>query len=188
MKSLKTTIAVIVLIFANAAGAANNGHGYKKHNYKPRHDLYEYARVTNVQPIYREVEVSRPVRECWQEPVYHTRSRPRRSAGGMLVGGLLGGFIGHQFGKGRTNKVATVVGTIVGAQIGHNAVNGHSGHDSREVARYEEHCKTRHEVGYEEVIDGYDVTYRYRGSSYQIEMPYDPGKRIKMRIQFAPVI
>ena len=188
MKSLKTTIAVIVLVFANAAGAANNGHGYKKHNDKSRHDLYEYARVTNVQPIYREVEVSRPVRECREEPVYHTRRQSQQSAGGMLVGGLLGGFVGHQFGKGRTNKVATVVGTIVGAQIGHNAVNGHYGHASREVARYEEHCKTRHEVGYEEVIDGYDVTYKYRGSSYQIEMPYDPGKRIKMRIQFAPVI
>ena len=188
MKTLKTTIAVIVLIFANAAIAANNSHSYKKHNYKPRHDLYEYARVTSVQPVYRQVEVSRPVRECWEKPIYHTRSQPRRSAGGMLVGGLPGGIIGHQIGKGRTNKVAIVVGTIVGAQIGHNAVNAHSGHDTQTVAGYEEHCKTRHEVGYEEVIDGYDVTYRYRGSSYQIEMPYDPGKRIKMRIQFAPVI
>jgi hypothetical protein len=27
----------------------------KKHDYNPRHDLYEYARVTDVQPIYREV-------------------------------------------------------------------------------------------------------------------------------------
>jgi uncharacterized protein YcfJ len=188
MKNLKTTIAVMVLIFANAAGAGNNGNGHKKHGYSPRHDLYEYARVTNVQPIYREVEVSRPVRECWEEPVYHTRSRQQYSAGGMLVGGLLGGIIGHQFGKGRTSKVATVVGTIVGAQIGHNVANGHSEHDTQTVAGYEENCKTRHEVSYEEVIDGYDVTYKYRGSSYQIEMPYDPGKRIKMRIQFAPVI
>ena len=188
MKSLKATIAVIVLILASAASAANNGHAYKKPVNKPRQDLYEYARVTNVQPVYREVEVSRPVRECREAPVYHTRYQPPGYAGGMLVGGLIGGFVGHQFGRGQTRKVATVVGTIVGAQIGYDAVNGHSGQGSREIARYEQHCKTRHEVSYEKVIDGYDVTYKYRGKSYQIEMPYDPGKQIKMRIQFAPVI
>ena len=112
MKVLQTTIAVIVLIVASAAAAANNGHGHKKHGSKPRQDLYEYARVTSVQPIYREVEVSRPVRECWEEPVYHTRSHSQRSAGGMLVGGLVGGFIGHQLGRGNARKVATVIGTI----------------------------------------------------------------------------
>jgi len=105
----------------------------------------------------------------------------------MLVGGLVGGFIGHQLGRGNARKVATVIGTIAGAKIGHDVVNGHSGHGSHEIARYEEPCETRYEVDYEKVIDGYDVTYNYRGRSYQIEMPYDPGKRIKMRVQFAPV-
>ena len=36
--------------------------------------------------------------------------------------------------------------------------------------------------------DGYEVTYRYKGERYKIEMPYDPGKRIKVRIQVSPVI
>jgi len=188
MKILKATIAAMVLIFANAAGAATGGHDHKKHDYSPRHDLYEFARVTNVQPIYREVQVSRPIRECWEEPVYHTRHQQYGSAGGMLAGGLLGGIIGHQLGRGRPNKVATAVGTIVGAKIGYDMVNRYSRHDAPTVAGYEEHCKTRNQISYEEVIDGYDVTYRYRGKKYQIEMPYDPGERIKMRIQFAPVI
>ena len=188
MKTRKMTIAVVILIFANTAGATNSGHEYKQHGHSPRHDLYEFARVINVQPIYREVQVSRPIRECWEEPVYHTRRQQRGSAGGLLAGGLIGGIIGHQFGRGRANKVATAVGTIVGAKIGYDVGDRHSGHDTQAVAGYEEHCKTRQQVSYEEVIDGYDVTYRYRGSSYQIEMPYDPGKRIKMRIQFAPVI
>jgi uncharacterized protein YcfJ len=43
-------------------------------------------------------------------------------------------------------------------------------------------------MSYEQVVDGYDVTYRYRGKQYHLEMPYDPGERIKMRIQFTPVI
>ena len=105
----------------------------------------------------------------------------------LLVGGLLGGIIGHQFGSGRGNKVATAAGTPIGAHIGHDAVNGDV-KGEKTVVGYEEHCKTRQRISYEEVIDGYDVTYEYRGRRYHVEMPYDPGERIKMRIQFAPVI
>ena len=106
----------------------------------------------------------------------------------MLAGGLIGGIIGHQIGKGRGNRVATAMGTLIGAQIGHEAVNGHLEHAPPRVVGYEEHCKTKHKISYEEVVDGYDVTYRYRGYDYRIEMPYHPGERIKIRIQFAPVI
>ena len=185
MKSVTTTIAVALLLFAGVAGAGDRDHS-KKHDYGPRQDLFEYATVLDVQPLYREVRTSRPVRECWEEPVYHTRHQPK-SASGMLAGGLIGGIIGHQIGSGRGNKVATAVGTLVGAQIGHRAVNGHV-QPERVIEGYEERCKTRHEVSYEEVLDGYDVTYEYRGREYRIVMPYDPGSHVKMRVQFSPVI
>lgn len=194
MKKISTIVALAVLVFAGAAGAGDDDHkhghkhGHKKHNHAPRQDLYEYARVVKVRPIYREIEVSRPVRECWQEPVYHTHHDEHQSAGGMLAGGLIGGIIGNQFGRGHGNKIATVAGTLIGAQIGHQAVNQHHRQHGETITGYEEHCKTRHQVSYEEVVDGYDVTYKYRGKRYRIEMPYDPGKRIKMRIQFTPVI
>ncbi len=188
MKTLQTTIAVAILVFAGSAGAEHKNHGQKQYRDSPRQDLFEYAKVVDVRPIYREVQVSRPVRECREEPVYHTREHYPNSAGGMLAGGLIGGIVGHQFGKGRGNKVATAVGTLIGAQIGHDAVNGHSQQHDSKVVGYEEHCKTRHQVNYEEVVDGYDVTYKYRGRRYHVEMPYDPGKRIKMRIQITPVI
>ena len=188
MKTLQTTIAVMILIFAGSASAGHKNHGQKQYHDSPRQDLFEYAKVVDVRPIYREVQVSRPVRECWEEPVYHTRDHYPKSAGGMLAGGLIGGIVGHQLGKGRGNKVATAVGTLIGAQIGHDAVNGHSQQQDTTVVGYEEHCKTQHQVSYEEVVDGYDVTYKYRGRKYHVEMPYDPGKRIKMRIQITPVI
>ena len=79
------------------------------------------------------------------------------------------------------------VGTLIGAQVGHQAVNGDV-QSQQTLAGYEEHCRTQHQVSYEEVLDGYDVTYEYRGRHYQLVMPYDPGKRIKMRIQFTPMI
>ena len=98
-----------------------------------------------------------------------------------------GGIIGHQIGGGSGKRFATAVGTLVGAQIGHEAVNGHGGHASREVVEYREHCETRHRVNYEQVIDGYDVTYKYRGKRYHVQMPYNPGERIKLRVEFTPV-
>jgi uncharacterized protein YcfJ len=186
MKSLKITLAVALMVTAGIAAAGGDRHGSKKHGYTPRHDLFEYAKVVEVQPIYREVRVSTPVRECWDEPVYHTRQAPK-SAGGMLAGGLIGGIVGHQIGRGDGNRVATAVGALVGAHIGHQAVNGHM-QPQQTLEGYEEHCKTRERVSYEEVVDGYDVTYKYRGREYNLVMPYDPGRRIKMRIQFTPVI
>jgi uncharacterized protein YcfJ len=186
MRSIPTTIAIALLLFAAAAAAGDGKRAPKRHDYDVREDLFEYASVLDVQPILREVRVSKPVRECWDEPVYQTRQQ-HGSAGGMLAGGLIGGIIGSQFGSGRGNKVATAMGTLIGAQIGQQAANGH-GQSEQTLAGYEEHCRTRHEVNYEQVVDGYDVTYEYRGREYQIVMPYDPGRHIKMRIQFTPVI
>ena len=185
MKSMTMAAALAALVFASAVDAGGKHNG-KRHDYSPRYDDYEYARVIDARPIYREVRVSNPVRECWNEPVYHVRGG-HKSAGGMLAGGLIGGIVGHQIGKGRGNKVATAVGTLIGAKIGHDAVNGNV-REERHLAGYEERCETHQRVSYEEVLDGYDVTYVYRGNEYQLVMPYNPGKRIKMRVQFSPVI
>ena len=88
------------------------------------HDSFEYAKVIQVTPVYREIKTTVPVKECWQEPVRREQvvRHGSHSAGGTLAGGLIGGIIGHQFGKGSGQKLATAVGTIVGAQIGHDAL------------------------------------------------------------------
>ena len=187
MKTSKSVIAIILIIMS-ATALADSKKRYKNHS---QNMAYDFAKVVDVRPVYREVEVSNPVRECWDEPVIRTHNNTgHKSASGMAVGGILGGVIGHQIGKGNGNKLATAVGTLIGAQIGHDAVNGRvqsgQGHDS--YTEYEQHCGMRHQVSYEEVLDGYHVTYRYQGEHYEIRMPYDPGKRIKLRIQIEPVI
>jgi uncharacterized protein YcfJ len=159
--------------------------GYSKTGHVIRHDLYEYDTVLEIRPLYREGKVSEPVRECWDEPVYHTR-REHSSVSGMLARGLIGGVVGYQVGGGRGNKIATV-GTLIGAQIGHQAVNG-DGRVEKTSEAYQEHCKPRYRASYGEAVDDYDVIYEYRGREYQRVMPCDPGEHIKMRIEFAPVI
>ena len=195
MHKFKTGITMLLLVLGTSAGAGDEGYGHGKDEYgqrghAPRHAMFDYARVVRVEPLYRQVRSTRPVRECEKVPIYHARSRSRGSASGMLAGGLIGDIIGHQVGSGRERRVATAVGTLIGAQSGRDAIDDHE-HDSHgrgEVVGYEEHCEIRREASYEEVQDGYDVTYKYRGRYYNLHMPYDPGKRIKMRIQITPVI
>src|SRR5687767_5938729 len=62
---------------------------------------YDYAPVTHVEPIVRQVRVETPNRECYDE-VRQVESRPHISDPEVgvrtLVGGLIGGVVGHQFG------------------------------------------------------------------------------------------
>jgi uncharacterized protein YcfJ len=53
---------------------------------------------------------------------------------------------------------------------------------SQSYSQYEERCEVQRQVSYVEAVDSYDVTYRYQGERYHIDMPYHPGKRIKLRV------
>ena len=188
MKLINTSIVAAILVFSTAVNADEYDYESAQHYADDENRYYvDYARVLKAKPIYRQVRRSVPIEECWQEPVYHT-GHSHGSAGGLLAGGIIGSVIGHQFGEGKSRRIATAVGTLVGAKIGHDAVNRHNGHTSTSVVGYEEHCQTSHQVSYEKIIDGYDVTYKFHGKRYQTFMPYHPGKRIKMRVQFTPMI
>ncbi|MDJ0812553.1 MAG: glycine zipper 2TM domain-containing protein [Woeseiaceae bacterium] len=142
---------------------------------------YDYAKVLSSQPVFRTVTVKTPVRECWQETEYYSTYERRRGAGGRaLAGAVIGGVIGHQFGSGRGKDAATVAGSVIGAAIGHGPVR------SVDVARPVERCATRYEHRREQRIDGYDVVYRYHGQTYSTRMPYDPGRKIKVRVDIRP--
>jgi len=50
-----------------------------------------------------------------------------------ILGSVLGGAAGHQFGKGDGKRVMTVVGAIVGGMIGGNVGRGLDQHDQQKV-------------------------------------------------------
>ncbi len=143
--------------------------------------VYDYARVLSAQPIVRTVTVKTPVRQCWQETQYYSTSERRRGASGRaLAGAVIGGVIGHQFGSGRGKDAATVAGSMIGAAVGHGPLR------RVDVAEPVQRCATRYENRLEERIDGYQVVYRYHGQNYSTRMPYDPGKKIKVRVDIRP--
>ena len=158
-------------------------HRYQQHDYLGK-QIYAYGQVLQVSPVYRDVRVSTPRRECWKEPETITRYEGGDRAAGTLAGALIGGVIGHQLGRGRGNRLATAMGTVIGAQMGHDANRGYT---TRSTVRYRKICQRSEHVNYEEVIDGYRVTYRYKGHRFHTRMPYDPGRRIKLRVSVEPV-
>ena len=106
------SIGLTAVVFAAAstgAFAQDRYGGRYDDRYDSRHDdrydsrydgdaAYDYARVVDVQPLMTRVRVSTPQRECWDETRVDARSYggPRTSAGGALLGAVIGGVIGQR--------------------------------------------------------------------------------------------
>lgn len=163
---------------------------YADHDYRTvRNDraVYDYAQVLSSQPIVDYVTVKTPVRECWEETQHYTvRRHGHGNAGGTLLGAVIGGVIGHQFGSGRGNDAATIAGSLIGAAVGNDATRHNHGAAVEHHSRPVERCKTTYREHREERIDGYRVTYRYHGQKYVTEMPYDPGNKLRIRVDVRP--
>jgi uncharacterized protein YcfJ len=147
--------------------------------------VYDYAKVISSQPIIRYVTVQTPVRECWQDTEYYTaHQRHHATRGSTLVGALIGGVVGHQFGSGHGKDAATAAGVMIGAAIGHDSA--HRRYGTVRNARPVQRCETQYRSHQEQRIDGYNVVYRYHGQKYATRMPYDPGKKVKIRVDIRP--
>ena len=147
----------------------------------------DFADVVRVEPLRREVRVSEPVRECWQETSYASEGPfSYNHIGGTLLGSTLGVVVGNQVGHGRGKDVARVAGALIGGAIGHNVSVDRQRQQGGARGRTYERCDVRYRERIEERIDGYDVTYAYAGREYVTRMPYDPGERIRVRVDVAP--
>lgn len=147
---------------------------------------WDYARVIDTRPVYREVRYSEPRQVCHEEPVTERRVyNGVPDPGAILFGAVLGGVIGHQFGHGHGRDFGTAAGAMIGA--GHAAASS-SYRNGRVVERdvYETSCRDVRETRYEQRVEAYDVTYRYHGRNYRTQLPYDPGSRVRVRVDVSP--
>jgi len=167
---------------ANIALAEHEGHDIDNDFF------YSTAKVINIDPIIRNIQISTPHRECWDEeisrPVY---TEHNNGEGNVLIGGIIGGVVGNQFGHGNGKHAATVVGSILGAAIGNDIAQQQRYTSREDVVDVEHHCRVTHTVSHEEQIEGYWVTYRFKGTNFKTRMSEKPGKRLKLRVQVTPV-
>ena len=152
-----------------------------------RNGEYDFAPVVHVEPLRRQVRVSEPVRECWQETSYASEGPfSYNHIGGTLLGSAIGVAVGNQIGHGRGKDVARVAGALVGGAIGHNVSVDRQRQLYGDQGRSYERCDVRYRDSWEERVDGYEVTYEYAGRQYVTRMPYDPGERIRVRVDVTP--
>jgi len=181
MKHLAIVGACALLILTTGLNTAYAGHKHKKHE---RKHFTGTVKVTQVVPIYRTVRIAEPREECYEKEVYY-RNNGYVSATPMIAGGVIGGILGNQFGRGNGKTVMTVAGTVLGGSIGRDI-----GHNNQTYTQHgpqtETHCEIINDYREEEQIDGYRVTYRYHGKKFNTTLPYHPGKRVKLDVSIRP--
>ncbi|WP_237058966.1 glycine zipper 2TM domain-containing protein [Microbulbifer sediminum] len=165
---------LVVALVGFSVTASAGGSGY----YGDRGE-YDFARVTDVIPVYNDIQVVEPRTQCWDEQVAYPG---RGSAASTLIGGLIGAAVGNKAGHHRRGRNArTLAGAAIGATIGHSI-------SSRKNAQYvtEQRCQRVDEYVTRRELVGYDVRYRYNGREYMTRTDRHPGDRIRVRVDVAP--
>lgn len=176
---LTSALAATALALPAAADHGRSG--------KYRAQDYDFARVTDVDPIYKTITHRIPERSCWTETRY-LRDDGYRSNTPVLLGSLVGGALGNELGHNKSNKrVGAVVGAVLGASVARDWRHQHSSGSGRVRAVNEEVCEVNERVEYEERIVGYNVTYRYQGQTYHTRMNHHPGRKLKVAVSVTPV-
>ncbi|MET0065122.1 MAG: glycine zipper 2TM domain-containing protein [Candidatus Thiodiazotropha sp.] len=169
---MKTTALISTALMMSFTLVANAGHsaGYR-----------DTAKVIDVQPVYRTEQVSEPERSCWDEEVERYIPDEQRYTGTVL-GGIIGGVVANSVsrGRGRGRDAATLAGTLLGGAIGHDL--SHARHSAQVVTSRERHCEVVQHTYEEERLQGYDVTYRYKGRIFHTFTQDHPGERIPVNV------
>ena len=141
-------------------------------------DLLVRARVVSSNPIYESVNT--PRKECWNESNgYETRGYRNNNTTGTIIGAVAGGLLGSAVGKGNGKVAAAAVGAATGAVVGGRwNNNGRYGGHPETVER----CHTTD--NYRQVVNGYDVRYRFQGREFNTRLPYDPGEWVTLKVNF----
>jgi uncharacterized protein YcfJ len=136
----------------------------------------QFGMVVSSTPVVTSVPVTQ--QQCFNEPVAYQQ----RSGAGALIGAVTGAAIGHNFGGGAGRAVATGIGMVAGAAIGDQVEAGAYPPATTMATR----C--RNVTHYESRTVGYDVVYDYQGMRRSVRLPQDPGDRIALAVNVAPVV
>lgn len=144
-------------------------------------DYEDVARVVSVSE--RTSGSSQPRRECDS----YSGGSQERGLAGAGIGGVAGGLLGAQVGKGNGKVAAAAVGAVAGALVGDRIQNNGAQGGTR--------CTTVD--NYTTRVVGYNVTYEYNGNTYSDYVSTagysnagyapNPGDTIRVRVHLTPV-
>lgn len=132
-------------------------------------DFVDSAPVISAKPRIERVTETR--QECDPAPA----PKKETSIVAPILGGVAGGLLGHQVGQGSGKTAATIIGATGGAVAG-SVIADRSGNNAQPAQQ----CRTVETS--REVVNGYDVVYRYNGRDVNVVMPSNPGNTVKVGV------
>jgi uncharacterized protein YcfJ len=186
-RTLSSKLIISSILLATITTAAPTAMAGDKHRRHLDNHHTDYAKVTHVEPIYREITHRVPRESCWTESRYR-RHDSNGSYTPTILGSVIGGALGNELGHSKKNKqVGAAVGAILGGSIGYDIGRRNNKGGSYSEPYNEQVCETEYTSEYEQKLVGYKVDYRYQGRIYHTRMNKHPGKRIKIAVNVTPV-
>lgn len=147
------------------------------------HARYAWADVLAAEPVTETLHIPQEREVCRDEQVHYPLAQ-RRSATPLILGAVLGGVIGNQFGGGRGQDLMTAAGAALGASVAADQQAKRHPAGYRQVT--ERRCSVETEWLSEERIVAWDVTWVYQGEQRTTRMNEHPGERLRVQVQVAP--
>ena len=138
------------------------------------------ATVTSVEKVYKQYMVEEPYQDCYIKETLQQSGDG--SATNEIMGAILGGAIGNQFGEGDGKEAMTLAGIFLGASIANDAEKANSTGQvvvSKEVCEY----KVRQKI--EKRLSHYKINVEYEGRDLSFtskKRPYDDVIKVKVTV------
>ena len=138
------------------------------------------ATVTSVEKVYEQYKVEEPYQDCYiQETLQQSGDG---SATNEIMGAILGGAIGNQFGEGDGNDAMTLAGIFLGASIANDAEKANA---ANQVVVSQEVCENKVRQKIERRLSHYKVYVEYEGREVSFsskKRPFDDVIKVKVTI------
>ena len=140
----------------------------------------DYATVTSVEKVYKQYRTEEPYQECYIKETLQNQGDG--SATNEIMGAILGGAIGNQFGEGDGKEAMTLAGIFLGASIANDSEKANS---TRQVVVSQEVCETKVKTSIVKKLSHYlvNISYEDRDVSFTSKRrPYDDVIKVKVTV------
>jgi len=138
------------------------------------------ATVTSVEKVYKQYRVDEPYQECYIKETLQQNGDG--SATNEIMGAILGGAIGNQFGEGDGNDAMTLAGIFLGASIANDAEKANA---ANQVVVSQEVCENKIRQKIEKRLSHYRINVEYEGREVSFtskKRPFDDVIKVKVTI------
>ena len=138
------------------------------------------ATVNSVEKVYKQYMVEEPYQDCYIKETLQQSGDG--SATNEIMGAILGGAIGNQFGEGDGKEAMTLAGIFLGASIANDAEKANS---TGQVVVSQEVCENKVRQRIERRLSHYKINVEYEGRDLSFtskKRPYDDIIKIKVTV------